>query len=140
MLLRFLILLFVSLAAFGAEPLLQLERGWIRAAPPNARVMAGYLTIRNPGRKEIVVDRVSSADFGAIEVHEMAMQDGVMRMRRVPSLRIPAGGAVELKPGGLHLMLFRPQRALAAGSEVELLLSTSGGEIPVTMAVRDAAP
>jgi len=140
MLLRTLILLIVSLAAVGAVPVLRADKGWIRAAPPVARVMAGYLTIRNSGAKDIVVEGVSSADFGAIEIHEMAVLDGVMRMRRVAQLRIPAGGTVELKPGGTHMMLFRPQRGLPAGSEVELQLKTSSGEIPVTLAVREAAP
>ena len=139
LLLRFLIFLFFSLAAFAAEAVLLADHGWIRAAPPAARVMAGYLTIRNKGTQDVVVERVSSVDFGAIEIHKMALQDGVMRMRRVPSLRIPAGGVVELKPGGMHLMLFRPQRPLPAGSEVELVLGTSGGDIPVTLAVREAA-
>ncbi len=136
--LRYLILMIVSLAALGAEPILRADKGWIRAAPPVARVMAGYLTIHNAGAKDVVLEGVSSADFGAIEIHEMATIDGVMKMRRIPSLRIPAGGMLELKPGGMHLMLFRPQRSLPAGSEVLLELKTSDGEIPVTLAVRDA--
>ena len=116
------------------------DKGWIRAAPPNARVMAGYLNIRNPGSKDIVITRVASRDFGAMEIHEMAMQNEVMRMRRVAELSIPAGDTVELKPGGKNLMMFRPQRSLPVGSEVEIVLTTSDGEIPVTLAVRDATP
>jgi copper(I)-binding protein len=54
----------------------------------------------------------------------------------VPELRVPAKGKVELKPGGLHLMMFRPQRTLAEGDAVEVMLSGEGARVAATLVVR----
>ncbi len=78
---------------------------WTRATPPAAKVAGGFLTIENKGAQ---ADRLLSATFSGsniVEVHEMAMDGGVMRMRELPKgLAIPPGGKVELRPGGYHLM------------------------------------
>jgi periplasmic copper chaperone A len=138
LLLLSLLLAFTSVRA-ETQVSAQVSDGWIRLAPPTAKVMAGYLTIDNTGSEDLVISEVRSADFGAIEIHEMTMQDGVMRMRRVAELRVPAGGKVTLEPGGLHLMLFRPQRRLPEGSKVGIRLMTDGGELKATIEVRAAA-
>ena len=65
---------------------------------------------------------VSSPVAGVAEIHEMAMQGDTMRMRAVPSLELPAGQAVELKPGGYHLMLMDLKQQLKAGDSVPLTL------------------
>ncbi len=85
---------------------------WIRPAPPNAPVRAGYARIENHGEVEVVIDAARSEAFDAVEIHEMHMVDGMMRMRPVPQLRLPPHESVSLAPGGLHLMLFRPTAAL----------------------------
>jgi hypothetical protein len=106
------------------------EEGWIREAPPTAPVRAGYLTLRNAGDSVVEVVSARSPAFGAIEIHEMRTgDDGTMRMRRVERLEIPAGGIVELKPGGLHLMLFRPTGQLVKGSHAPLTLVLEGGMV-----------
>lgn len=129
---RKLFALLVTLAltsAVAAEPALKGESGWIREAPPTAPVRAGYLRLENEGDTDIVVVGARSEAFGAIEVHEMAPSgDGTMRMRPVPRLTVPAGGTVALEPGGLHLMLFRPQKPLANGIELPIVLELAGGE------------
>lgn len=104
--------------------------GWIREAPPVARVRAGYLVLENTGAVDLVVTGARSAAFGAIEIHTMVEgEGGAMRMRRVPELVVPAGGRVELQPGGLHLMLFRAQRPLAAGETVTVELDGVDGPL-----------
>jgi hypothetical protein len=131
-----LFLLMVSSAAPADEAALRARDGWIRAAPPVAQVRAGYLVIENVGDTEVVLTSVESADFGAIEIHTMFDDAGTMRMRRVPELRVPAHGKVELKPGGLHLMMFRPQRALSAGVEVMITISGAGAAVTTKLVVR----
>lgn len=112
----------------AAEPALKAASGWIREAPPNAPVRAGYLDLTNGTDAEIAIVGVRSDAFGAIEIHEMvSSDDGTMRMRPVPRLTIPAGGEVKLEPGGLHFMLFRPQRSLSSGTEVPLVLEMDDG-------------
>jgi len=130
-----LFLLYTTVAAADSSRL-QITDPWIRAAPPSASVMAGYLTLTNDSDTDIVIDRVESNDFGAIEIHEMSMHDGVMRMRRLATLRVPARGRVELKPGGQHLMMFRPQRTLEEGASSTVELGGKGFSRSVTLTVK----
>lgn len=81
-------------------------------------MLSGYLRIDNPGSQPIRLLQVQSDDFGSIEVHRTEVVDGVSRMREVDDLSVPAGGAVVLEPGGMHLMLMQPRRALRAGDSV----------------------
>lgn len=129
LLLALLPLLLTNAVAAGSA--LKAADGWIRETPPTAPVRAGYLVLRNAGDGDLAVTGARSDAFGAVEIHEMAPSaDGTMRMRPVKTLTVPAGGSVELKPGGLHLMLFRPQRPLAAGDRVPLILQLAdGGEL-----------
>jgi hypothetical protein len=138
MLLRALasIALLFSTAVLAESAVVTVRDGWVRPAPPVAQVRAGYLVLVNPGEKEIVIDRVDSKDFGAVEIHEMVDDGGVMRMRRVDKLRVPAKGEVALRPGGLHLMLFRPVRELAAGEKVGLRLRGVGFELETSLVVK----
>lgn len=107
---------------------LTVEQARIHPAPPQAPVRAGFARLHNAGEQDLVIDAMRSPTFGKIELHEMHMEGGLMRMRPVASLRVPARGEVELKPGGLHLMLFQPVQSLELGStaRIEFL---SGDEV-----------
>lgn len=113
-------------AAHGA---IMLDEAWIRAAPPDAPVRAGYARIMNHSAGEVVIDGARSDAFGAIEIHEMRDVDGVMRMRPVPSLVLPAHGTLRLEPGGLHLMLMRPTAPLADDARVSIILLHGQDEV-----------
>jgi periplasmic copper chaperone A len=97
---------------------LNVERPWTRATPQGATVAAGYLVIENRGA---AVDRLISVSVpvdvaGRAEIHEMAVQDGVMKMRPLPrGIEIAPGFTVKLEPGGLHLMFLDLKRPLAKG-------------------------
>ena len=83
---------------------------------------AAYLLVRNDGGTG---DRLTGAESPAasrVELHESFMEGEVMRMRKVDSLDIPAGSEVELKPGGLHIMLLGITGPLVEGEEIELTL------------------
>lgn len=87
----------------------------------------------------------SSDVAGVVEIHEMAMEGNVMRMRPIRSLDLPPGSTVELKPGGHHMMLMDLKRPLAAGEKikVELRLETRDKKLvtqPVEVEVRPRAP
>lgn len=113
----------------SAADSLAVRDGWIRPAPPTAPVRAGYVVLENRSGSEIAIDAVRSEAFGAIEIHEMHDVDGVMRMRRVPRLVVEADASVELKPGGLHLMLFRPATVLESGTVATLVFSSDGADV-----------
>lgn len=84
---------------------LQIADPWSRATPPGARVGGGYLKVENKGSMPDRLLSVRMAEAGRVEIHEMSVTDGVMRMRELPTgIVIPPGASVELKPGGLHVM------------------------------------
>ena len=102
--------------------------------------MAGFLSLRNEGDSAQALISIDSQDFEQIQIHEMSMHDGVMRMRPLPRLDIAPHAQVDLAPGGVHLMLFRPRRALPAVDTVELGLHLAyGAALPVDFVV-GAAP
>jgi copper(I)-binding protein len=115
---------------------LTIEKPWARATPKGAEVGAGYLEIRNAGA---VADRLTggSADFAAIEIHEMSMQGGVMQMRELKEgLAIPAHGAVKLAPGGYHIMFTDLKRPLVKGEVAKTTLAFEhAGSVEVDFAI-----
>ncbi|MFN7694219.1 MAG: copper chaperone PCu(A)C, partial [Burkholderiales bacterium] len=70
----------------------------------------------------------SSPVAGRVEIHEMAVVDGVMRMREISALELPAGKAVELKPGGYHVMLMDLKQPMKAGDIVPVTLVIEGAD------------
>lgn len=100
---------------------------WTPEAPPG-RMMAGFMQIDNGRTEEIVLVDAESPQFGHVEIHTMVMEDGVMRMRRLEELRIPAGQTVVLEPGGLHIMLIEPLGEYPAGELIDIELITGDGE------------
>lgn len=101
--------------------------GWLRAPPMPMPMMAGFARIENPCGVDLAITGASSDAFASVELHETQLVDGVSRMREVPSLQLPAGGEVELRPGGLHLMLMRPPTPLAEGDSATVEFTTADG-------------
>lgn len=99
---------FLTLAACAQpQPPLQFDHAVIRQAAPGMDKSVAYVTLVNHTNAPIVLTQASSPVAGAIEFHESREVDGLMRMRRLTDLPIPAGESVQLQPGGKHLMLFR---------------------------------
>lgn len=117
---------------------LVLESAWARATPPGAAVAAGYLTVTNTGEVPARLVGGDSAAAARIEIHEMAIADGVMRMRELADgLTIPPGETVALEPGGYHLMLMALAEPLVAGQTVAITLRFAEAgtiELPFTIA------
>jgi hypothetical protein len=116
---------------------LTIEKPWARATPKGAEVGAGYLEIRNAGAAP---DRLTggSADFGNVEIHEMSMQGGVMKMGELKDgLVIPAHGSVKLAPGGYHIMFTSLKRPLVKGEVDKATLAFEhAGSVEVDFAVQ----
>ena len=122
---HFLVAAILTLALSGAGAAeykaggLQIREPWARATPKGAEVAAGYMTIVNAGTQPDRLIGGSTAAAGRFEIHEMAINQGVMQMRPVAGgLEIKPGATVELKPGGLHAMWLDLKRPLAAGERV----------------------
>ena len=108
-------------AMFGS---LQISDAWTREIPPAAQTGGAYLTIMNTGLESDVL-LGGSADFAdLIEIHNMTMENGVMNMFPLKDgLIIPAGVAVELKPGGLHVMMMGVKAPFKKGDTVSIDLT-----------------
>ncbi|HJX17482.1 MAG TPA: copper chaperone PCu(A)C [Acidiferrobacterales bacterium] len=122
-----------------ADSSIVVRDAWVREAPPGAAVLAAYLTLENPGSKADKLVAVRCPDFDKIEIHATEIRSGVAHMIALDALPIPPQAVVKLAPGGYHLMLHHPRRALAAGMSIKLELRfDSGARVTVVAPVRRA--
>jgi copper(I)-binding protein len=122
-----ILLVLVCLSHVSADDSIIVRDAWMLEAPPNARVIAGYMTIENKTAKSRTLINVSSDKFKRIEVHRTEMHGDVMRMVPQEKLEIPAKGEVSLKPGNYHLMLIGPESVPKEGEVVNLELQFDNG-------------
>lgn len=120
-----------------ASPAIVATDAWARWLPENLPC-AGYLTLRNTGKVDALLSGADSPDFARVMIHESyATSQGAEKMRRVASLALPAGGAVQFQPGGYHLMLMEPRRALTPGETVTVVLHFTGQpDLAVTLPLK----
>ena len=98
----------------------KVEQGWLRPTVPGQQGTGGYMKLTASESKRLV--SASSPLAGVAEIHDVKMDGDVMKMRAVAVLELPAGKTVELKPGGLHLMLMDLKQPLPVGTSVPLTL------------------
>lgn len=101
--------------------------GWARQPNPAHAMAAGYLTIRNHQPQPVTLVGASSPAAGVVELHEMITAGGIMSMRQVKTIAIAPGATVELRPGGLHLMLIDLTRPLQPGQTIDVTLRFDDG-------------
>ena len=111
----------VSTALFAQ---VQVKDPWVRATVPQQTAAGAFMKIESAQDARLV--SASSSVAGAVELHEMKMENNVMKMRAVPGLAIPAGKAVELEPGGYHLMLQHLKKQMKEGETVPIRLVIEG--------------
>ena len=143
---RLALILAVACAATIATPVaakdykvggLKISEPWARASPKGAPVGGGYLTITNTGKSP---DRLIGGSVGfakRVEIHEMKMENDVMKMRMLPDgLTIKPGETVTLKPGGYHIMFMGLNQSFEEGSAVPVVLTfEKAGEVAVELPV-----
>jgi len=106
---------------------IMVKDAWVREAPPSAKVLAGYMVIENHTDKEKILVSVSSPAFNKIEIHKSVNKDGMASMEHQKQLPIAAESHVKLEPGGFHLMLFNPGKAIKAGDTIAFTLKFANG-------------
>lgn len=111
-----------------------------RAMLPGAAVGGGYLTIINSGSESDRLVGGATPAAGRVELHEMTMENDVMKMRALADgIEIPAGGTVELKPGGLHVMFLDVKAPFVEGDYVKATLNfEKAGPVEVEFAIGPA--
>jgi copper(I)-binding protein len=134
--------LFVAAPAFAhdfSKGSLHVAHPWSRATPKGASVGAGYLEIENKGSvsDRFLSVKVSADIAGRTEIHEMAVTDGVMRMRPLArGVELSAGKTTKFEPGGLHVMFMNLKRSLEKGQRIKAtLVFEKAGELEVEFAV-----
>jgi copper(I)-binding protein len=119
------IVIAASLALGLSAPLfaqtVEISGVWARATVPGQKATGAFMHLTSKSGARLVA--ASTPVAGVAEVHEMKLEEGVMRMRAVPGgLELPAGKTVELKPGGYHLMLMDLKQPLQKDSTIALTL------------------
>lgn len=131
----------VAGAAGASAPqadIVAIMNAWVRETDAGAKANAGYMTLVNVAPEDLTLVSIESAAFDRVEMHEMATVDGLMTMREIGGLVIPANGQVRFAPGGRHLMLIGPRERLTTGQVVELtLVFESGARQKVAVGVAD---
>lgn len=119
---------------------LELTAGFTKAMLPGQPVGGGFITITNKGGEDDRLVSATSAQAGEVQLHEMAMEGEVMKMRQLTNgIEIPAGQTVELKPGGLHLMFFKVSEPFKEGATVNVTLTFErAGAVDVALPVGPA--
>lgn len=118
-------LLALTTAAW-AQTTVKVEDAWVRGTVATQKATGAFMRLTPSANARLVEAKSSVA--GLVEIHEMAMENDVMRMRQVPGLDLAAGRTLELKPGGYHVMLMDLKQPLKAGEQV-----------PITLVFEDAA-
>jgi copper(I)-binding protein len=117
---------------------IRIANPWTRAAGANANG-AGFMTLSNTGSQPDRLLAAASPIARVVELHTHVREGEVMRMRPVRDIPLPAGQTVELRPGGLHIMLIGLNAPLQQGARVPLTLRFErAGEVQVELAVESA--
>lgn len=114
-----------TLAALGVQAQTTVAEPWVRGTVPQQKATGLFANITSAKGGKLVA--ASSPVAGVVEIHEMAMEGTMMKMRALPAgLDLPAGKAVALKPGGYHVMLMDLKQPLKAGATIPLTLVIEG--------------
>lgn len=114
---------------------IQIENALIRALPPGQTITAAYMTLRNHSAQNRSLIGASSELGGRIEIHQSAMENGVMKMRPIAAVAVPAHGSAVLGTDGVHLMIFDLREDLVEGESHRLLLHYADGSRQAVAAV-----
>lgn len=126
--LALLLSLGLSLGSAAIQAEVSVEQGYVRASAPGMNTGAAFLTLHNAAMAPVSLIGAQTPAANSTELHNHVEQDGILQMRQVAAIEIPAQGSVSLKPGGYHLMLMGLKAPLEEGGEMELLLEFSSGQ------------
>lgn len=118
---RFTLSMSLALASLASIAQVTVSEPWVRATVPQQKATGAFMKLQSAQDAKLI--SAKSVVAGVVEVHEIAMDAGVMKMRAVEGLALPMGKAVDLKPGGYHVMLMDLKSQLKEGDAVPLTLT-----------------
>lgn len=123
---KYLISIALIAASAGAlaQSSVEIKDPWVRATVAQQKATGAFMQLTAKADSKLV--EIKSPVAGVAEIHEMAMDNNVMKMRQVPGLALPAGQPVELKPGGYHVMLQDLKAQVKEGDVVPVTLVFEG--------------
>jgi len=135
MLKRYVMMLFLAFAlsiiegavAQTVSEQIEVLAPYVRVVPPGVPNSASYMVVRNKDNRDHALVGVESQVAKVLELHTHTMKDGMMQMRRVDKIALPAGADTGLQPGGFHVMLIGLQQKLVPGEEVPITLVFEDG-------------
>jgi len=132
------LILALALSAAASEAAdVSVRDAWVQGSPPGVAMMAGYMALRNNTSRSQVLVAASSSRFETVMIHRTIVKDGMAGMGHAPQIELPPNASFLFAPGGYHLMLMNPKRALRAGDRVDIYLEFRGGLVlPVAFEVR----
>lgn len=110
----------LSATSLWAQTSVKVEDAWVRGTVAQQKATGAFMRLTADKNARLVA--VSSPVAGVVEIHEMALENDVMRMRQIPGLDLAPGRAMDLKPGGYHVMLMDLKQALKGGDVVPITL------------------
>lgn len=116
-----LLLAVSSLISATANAQVSIKDAWIRATVTPQKVTGAFMHITSKQDAKLIAVNSNIAD--SAEIHSMEMEGDMMKMREMKDLPLPAGKAIELKPGGMHIMLFGLKKAVKEGEKITLHLT-----------------
>ncbi|MAP24358.1 MAG: hypothetical protein CMM87_02350 [Rickettsiales bacterium] len=136
---KFLLVLLFCVLQVSAADSLQVTDVFARAT--NGKNGAVFMTLKNEGNRmhKLISAKVSDPIAEKCELHTHVVEGNTYRMRKIPSIEVPAGSQVQLKPGGLHVMLMGLKKHLVQGQTFDLtLVFGSGANVNVEVPIKSA--
>ena len=138
------LLIFSATAAMGlpahagsAADEVVINHAYVRATPPGAQASAAFMVLENSGEVDHALVAASSGLGKKVEFHNHIMEEGMMKMRQVMKIELPAGMRVTLEPGGLHVMFMGLNQRPEMGDTVALTLTfADGSQTTITIPVK----
>ena len=123
----------LALMFFGAaaQADVTVKESWVRGTTPAQKATGAFMEITSSEAAALL--SASSPVAGVVEIHTMKMEDGVMKMRAIPKLDLPAGKSVKLTPSGNHIMLMDLKQQMKKGDVVPITLKIEGKDKKVQM-------
>ncbi len=129
----------MSLAALGSAQAgdITVSNAWARASIGMGKTGAAFMTLKNTGKVDDRLVSASSDVAKKVSVHTSLMENGIMKMRPVKAIEVPAGGMVMLKPGGLHIMFMGLKAPFKQGESFTLKLQfEKAGSIDTVVSIK----